>query len=472
MELKAGKYLLVDNYIVEDAWNLQRTVVRPAKHIDNPLVAPDRPWEGRGMGGCYVLFDAEENLFKMWYNVFSYIAWRNEEENWYTYAACYAESPDGLSWHKPALGIVDFEGSTQNNILMKGEWWAVPGTVLKENREPDPAKRYKMLYTDVFGVSREQVAREGGINGAWPGRSGVCIAYSADGIHWQPYSGNPVIEGESDTTNTVFWDESLEKYLYYMRPPIYAGHWKRRIARAESKDLLEWSTPETVLIPDELDPLEFYGMPVFKYQGYYFGLLQVYHSDTTETIDIQLAFSRDGKNWERLPGRDLFLGLGVRHGQGRDFDAGMVFADKPVFVGDEIWFYYTGCNHSHNDERGRTSIGLARAKIDRLIGRTTQPGERGILLTRPLQVQGGELEINASSSDGAIQVEVLSEAGETIAGYERSSCPIFSADSLCRQIRWKEEKSLKDLQGQRIRLKFHLSNARLYSFQIKPQCKT
>ena len=115
---------------------------------------------------------------------------------------------------------------------------------------------------------------------------------------------------------------------------------------------------------------------------------------------------------------------------------------------------------------------VARAKIDRLIGRTTQPGERGILLTRPLQVQGSELEINASSSDGAIQVEVLSEAGETIAGYERSSCPILSADSLCRQIRWKEEKSLKDLQGQRIRLKFYLSNARLYSFQINPQCKT
>ena len=151
MEPNAGKYLLVDNYIVEDAWNLQRQVVRPAKHIDNPLVAPDRPWEGRGMGGCYVLFDAEENLFKMWYNVFSYIAWRNEAENWYTYSACYAESPDGLSWHKPELGIVDFEGSTQNNILMKGEWWAIPGTVLKEDREPDPANRIPGRRWQRFG---------------------------------------------------------------------------------------------------------------------------------------------------------------------------------------------------------------------------------------------------------------------------------------------------------------------------------
>ena len=465
MELNAERHLLIDNYMVEDAWNLHRAVVRPAKRIENPLVVPDRPWESNGVSAVYVLFDEQENLFKMWYNVFSYIAWRNEEENWYTYWICYAESPDGITWHKPELGIVEFEGSTKNNILMQGEWWATLGTVLKEDHETDPAKKYKLLYTDVFGVSRDQVARDGGIDGDWPGRSGVCMAYSADGIHWQPYSGNPVIQGESDTSNIVFWDERIEKYVLYMRPPIYAGRWKRRIARAESKDLLQWSDPETVLIPDELDPLELYGMPVFQYQGYYFGLLQVYHSDTTATIDVQLAFSRDGKNWERLPQRDVFLGLGVRHGQGIDFDSGMVFVGKPVFVGDEIWFYYSGCNRSHNDN-GRTCIGLAISRIDRLIGRATKPGELGVLLTRPFTCQGDELTINTTSTDGAIGVEVLTEDGEIIAGYERTSNPIFSGDSLGHEVRWQADRNLSDLRGQRIRLKFYMSNAVLYAFQV------
>jgi hypothetical protein len=466
MGVSTGKYLFVDNFIVEDAWNLKRQTMRPAKHIDNPLLVPDQPWEQTAMGGCYVLFDEQENIFKMWYHVFSYVAWKSNEENWYTYWTCYAESPDGIAWNKPDLGIVEFEGSTRNNIILQGQWWAVPGTVLKENYEPDPAKRYKLLYTDVSGVSREDVARDGGITGEWPGRSGVCIAYSADGIHWEPYIGNPVIDGESDTSNIIFWDESIKKYVYYMRPPLYAGPWKRRIARAESKDLLQWSAPETVLIPDELDPLELYGMPVFQYEGYYFGLLQVYHSATTETIDIQLAFSRDGKNWDRLPQRDTFLGLGLRHGQGKDFDAGMVIVDKPVFIGDEIRFYYTGYNRPHNDTQGKTAMGLATSRMDRLIGRATWPGERGVLLTRPLTCEGNQLEINTASTDGAIQVEVLTEAGEIIAGYERSSCPAVSDDSLRHRMTWLAGRDLSSLRGQRIRFKFYLSNAVLYSFQV------
>lgn len=50
----------------------------------------------------------------------------------------------------------------------------------------------------------------------------------------------------------------------------------------------------------------------------------------------------------------------------------MVIVDKPVFVGDEIRFYYTGYNRPHNDTQGKTAM-----------GRATHPGERGILLTRP-----------------------------------------------------------------------------------------
>jgi len=149
---------------------------------------------------------------------------------------------------------------------MQGRWWATLGTVLKENHEETAAKRYKMLYTDVCEIpTREKVARDGGIDGEWPGRSGVCMAYSADGICWQPYAGNPVIKGESDATNCAFWDDSISKYAFYLRPQVYAGHWKRRIARAESVDLIKWSDVHVVLVPDELDPPELYGMPVFKY---------------------------------------------------------------------------------------------------------------------------------------------------------------------------------------------------------------
>ncbi|NKB71491.1 MAG: hypothetical protein GKR89_30840 [Candidatus Latescibacteria bacterium] len=290
------------------------------------------------------------------------------------------------------------------------------------------------------------------------------MAYSPDGIHWTPYPGNPVMDGESDTTNCVFWDEAIGQYVFYLRPQVYAGHWKRRIARSQSPDLHTWSEPEMVLVPDELDPVELYGMPVFKYEGYYFGLLQVYYSDSKATIEIQLAFSQDGKKWDRLPTRDVFLGLGAQHGQGADFDSGMVIAPTPVLVGEELWFYYTGYQAVHTDFSNTSAIGLAVTKLDRLIGRATPPGESGLLLTRPLVWQGDALEINSSSADGAIQVEVLSADGAVIEGYERESSLVFCGDSLRQQMQWEGGRSMDALCGQRIRLKFYLSNAMLYSF--------
>ena len=51
MDINTGKYLLVDDRIVEDIWNVRREVVRPAKHVDNPLMVADRPWEDKGVGG-------------------------------------------------------------------------------------------------------------------------------------------------------------------------------------------------------------------------------------------------------------------------------------------------------------------------------------------------------------------------------------------------------------------------------------
>ena len=467
-EMNTGKQLLVDDRMVEDIWNLRREVTRPAKCLDNPLIVADRPWENKGVGGGFTIFDDEENLFKMWYNVFHYVAWKDEEHHCYTYWTCYAESQDGLNWNKPDLGIVEYEGSKQNNIVLQGQWWATVGTVLKDRAEEDSAKRYKMIYTDVFEMpTREEVARNGGIDGEWPGRSGVCLAYSPDGIHWESYERNPVLEGESDTTNCVFWDEALGQYAFYMRPRIYAGHWKRRIARALSPDLLEWSDPHMVLVPDELDPVELYGMPVFQYEGYYFGLLQMYYSESKATIEIQLAFSRDGENWDRLPTRDLFLGLGTQHGQGADFDSGMVLANTPVLVGDELRFYYSGYKSTHTDFANTYAIGLAVAKLDRLIGRATPPGETGLLVTRPLRWEGEMLEINAASGDGVIAVEVLAEDGAVIAGYERTSSVPFSGDSLRQEMQWRDGRDMSVLCGRRIRLKFYLSNAVLYSFSAK-----
>ena len=59
-EMNTGKQLLVDDRMVEDIWNLRREVARPAKCLDNPLIVADRPWEDKGVGGGFTIFDDEE----------------------------------------------------------------------------------------------------------------------------------------------------------------------------------------------------------------------------------------------------------------------------------------------------------------------------------------------------------------------------------------------------------------------------
>jgi predicted GH43/DUF377 family glycosyl hydrolase len=469
VDIGSQKQILVDDYIVEDTWDVERRVIRPAKHPRNPLLVMDRKWEdynvpdvaGGGPGiTSAVLWDPEERLYKLWYQICRMVYWKTLHDKEYTYMVGYAVSKDGIVWEKPDVGVVEFEGSRSNNILMKGEYWATPGTVLKDPRQSDPARRYTMLYNDVLGMRKIDELR------SRDGKGAVCIAHSSDGVHWTPYGGNPVMREESDTMNTVFWDQKVGRYVCYMRPRVYAGNWKRRIARTESDDMIHWDFPDTVLVPDEADPVEVYGMPVFPYAGMYFGLLQMYDSDQKENIDVQLAWSRDGKRWDRLPTRPVFLGRSSGQEVGSGFDKGMVFCAPPIRVADELWFYYGGADGSHAGWGVKTGIGLAVSKTDRLVARKALEGRLGTILTRTFRCDGEALQINASSSNGWVQTEVLEKDGTVIEGFDRQSSVPFSGDALGQNVAWKGERPLAQLRGREIRLKFYLTNAELYAFQV------
>ena len=80
---------------------------------------------------------------------------------------CYAESEDGIHWVKPNLGQLEFRGSRDNNALKLPDA-AITGTfVIKDKRDPDPKRRYKMIYNAHNGRT-------------WVFRT----ATSPDGIKW------------------------------------------------------------------------------------------------------------------------------------------------------------------------------------------------------------------------------------------------------------------------------------------------
>ena len=69
--------------------------------------------------------------------------------------------------------------------------------------------------------------------------------------------------------------------------------------------------------------------------------------------------------------------------------------------------------------------------------------------------------------DGEVRVEVLDEAGQPLAGFGGDDAvSATELDALRWQPRWKQHKDVSGLRGRIVQLKFHMRDARLYSFQI------
>ena len=444
-----GPYFPVDERIIEDRWKVTRFVVPLKRYSGNPIIKKDTPIEEAGKGPqSYgtILFDKQDNLYKLWYTVFDLKAYKNKAP--YSYNICYAESKDGINWQKPDLGLFNNRGkiSTHNNAISLGREKTC-GIDVEFNPYAHTAdKKFIAIHNDS---------------------GGVFVSYSADGKKFDCSFDKPAVWYHSDTHNNFIYDEVRDRWLMYVRPRAYAGNGlkhvgRRRVAVKLSKDLRDWTSEETILIPGEDDPDYFYAMTVFRRGDLFFGQLQIYET-VHHHLYQELVWSGDGINWHRLPSnaQKMFLNVGPEN----SWDAGMVILfEKPLLVGDEMRFYYAGTDLPHN-VFGESAIGLATTKRDRLFGVKSIPDTSGRILTRPLTVNG-DLYINARAK-GDIRVEIRSAVrDEPLEGWTADDCTLFKGDELDYEVRWGNKK-LSDLNGKNIRLRFQLNNAVLYAFDIR-----
>ena len=85
---------------------------------------------------CDVHYTPETSQWQMWY-----------EGHPAEVLLCTAFSNDGIHWTKPALGIEEWNGSRENNIILQtGYWDANCASIVKAPTETDPARRYKLYY--------------------------------------------------------------------------------------------------------------------------------------------------------------------------------------------------------------------------------------------------------------------------------------------------------------------------------------
>lgn len=487
--------LFIDDEILSAKRGVVRTL-HAARKLEQPVLRPDRPWEGRRVyiyGSVH--FDADARLFRMWYNTRlgrghqqRAPGLREQQGD----IVLYAESEDGLHWEKPNLGRHEFDGSSDNNILFFDKH---SPTVIIDADAPSEY-RYKMA--------------------AWnwdPDNYGYWTAHSTDGLDWREYAADPILMRDEilESMTVARHPGSGDYFAFHRLWGEVRGHVRRLVAVATSQDFTSWTSHGVCLTPDELDDAwvedpgqrtEFYGMSGFVYGGHFLGFLPVFDvikdargesgipasvaadggsglnapvaiSESGFEIDqapwdgpiaAQLAHSRDGRNWHRFEDRSPII---ARGGPG-SFDAGCILcsANRPLIRGDEVWHYYTGVNTMHGGPMPpkTISVGLAKWRLDGFV--SLDAGHfGGVVETVPLQFSDEGMEVNVDADAGSLEVEVLSAAGEPLTGFTREDCQTIHTDGVRQTVRWTGNARLPI--GQPLRLRFHLQDAKLYSFRSR-----
>ena len=256
------RQLFIDDHLIAFREGVARFVEQPVKDRANPILVMDKPWEGGRFLYCDLVFDHEEDIYKLWYSVPGP-------------RLCYATSRDGIHFERPNLGLVDFGGSKDNNLASTPKGFAHDKGVLQ-----GPAR------------SRPATALQDGTL-LWQKLTAPVFPFPPDGLAWTAYEGNPVIAPTGDGGLSAFWDERCGRYVLYMRPNgHHVKRWTgtadksafptRRIGRSESVDFEHWTDLEEVVVPDEIDGpgTEFYYMPVLRYEGLYIGFVIVFYHFT------------------------------------------------------------------------------------------------------------------------------------------------------------------------------------------------
>ncbi|MEW6752266.1 MAG: hypothetical protein AB1505_14985 [Candidatus Latescibacterota bacterium] len=457
------RHLFLDMREVTRVERLHRHLHPARRHPANPILRCEHPWEDRVSLYGTVLDDPEAGILRMYYLTGparpGFVQVRGRRALGNITLLGYAESRDGIQWQKPILGQLDYEGSCRNNLIDVGRTNCEGFAALWDPHDPDPQRRYKGFYWEHGGIDTFAEWKDGRLIWGEGEGDGMWMSFSADGVHWQDCGANPVIRLGSDTTQSLVWDPGRRKYAVYGR----FGAGGRRVGRAESDDALHFSEPQLVLAPDALDEegTQFYGMPLDLYEGLYVGMLWVYREGVDGTIDTGLAVSRDGIVWERVLDRQTFLPLGEEG----SWEDGMARIGQRIIVrGDELYLYYGGVQGPHTgrkfaqvERRHRPMLGLATLRRDGFV--SVRAGtEEGMLLTRPANLEGERLHVNAASA-GYLIVEVTDEEGRALPGWV--SQPL-TAD--CPDAAVPFGRPLAELGGRPVRLRFRLRQADLYSW--------
>ena len=483
--------LLFDDEWVDASTGVRRVLGRPQK-LARPVLAPEQPWEGENIYGCMAVFrDPEVGRYRLYYRAKCQggrqgaaqdpsVPSSEQPTSETRHFLCLAESDDGETWVRPDLGLLEFEASRKNNIVLEfPEGDSVYWNVVRDEEDPDPSRRYKAIGFDKSTRSL--------LPGAAAGRRGVCVDYSPDGLHWRHEPD--LIMTTSDLTDSdcilAGREPTTGKWTGFFRPRTVPK--RRFIGYSTSDDFEHWAYPRMLLTPDAADSefTEFYGLTAVPVGRFRAGLLWIYHNNPEYSpMTVELAYSRDGLNYSRALPRTEFLPLG----SDGSFDSRMISSVALLEQGPEHWIYYNGRNVEHGSDRGmemqqdktpdggayRCGVALAKLPWGHFCGLRAELD--GVVETKYLCNYGdrGVRMLARCEADGWIRAEVLDQYGRIIPGWGPSNCRAVPGDDGWIDLSWGD--GLTGMFGQTadgeakvghvVKLRFHLRKATLFGFDV------
>ncbi len=372
---------------------------------------------------------------------------------------CYAESSDGIHWSRPSLGMYEFQGSKDNNVILEG---GLGHPLLDPNPTVDPSERYKA--TTYRRLSEKS--------------HGLFLWVSGDGIHWrkwrqEPLFTSPLPNAFDGNQNPVFWWEPEGQYVCFFR---YMLQGVRSIVKTTSKDLLNWS--EQVPADFGNTPLEnFYvsaAHPYFRAPHILLGFpkrlvkRRKYHLDTPHPgiSDGIFMSSRDGVHWKRFMEAFIRPGRDERNWIHRTtFTVPGVIRTAP----DEISLFV-----SRNYTYPSAHLERMTLRIDGYV--SLNADYTGVeFITKPLIFQGHNLVLNfATSAAGSIRLEIQDINGNPLPGFALEESPLIWGDEIEHTVQWERThakatsaKPLARIAGKPVRLRFAMKDADLYSLRFR-----
>lgn len=227
-----------------------------------------------------------------------------------------------------------------------------------------------------------------------------------------------------------------------------------------------------MVFPDPEDPpmIQFYGMPVFHYEGVFIGLLWRLHTDPGEIgkvkwfgpIDCGLAYSYGGDSFNRVF-HEAFIERNERgeHGGGCIYVSSMVVDSRNV-----VRFYSSGskAEHFRNQNLKDAALMLHTMRLDGFVYLESY-STRARLTTRGLVFKSPDLRINVRAPYGCLKVQVLDESGRPVEGLTFEDAVPFTGDELFHRPLWSSGKGLEEVLNRPVFLDLELAEGKLYGLR-------